>query len=103
MTMNTGIKTDSPSVTLSPTDFTEPVATALNKEIATAADAALAKAAQDLEHWSERATWTDAQFLAEYCAEKRLEAQTNVAASKAYIDGQKADAEYVRKYGTDEG
>ena len=54
-----------------------------------------------LAYWRERAGWTDAQFLAEICEDKRREAKAQVQALDEAIEQQRADDEYYKKYGTD--
>lgn len=69
----------------------------------TAQDEVREKRAKDLVYWTERALWTDFQFLAEFGAQKRQEAKSQIEMNKA---AQKSDEEitaYVHKYGTDEG
>ena len=54
-----------------------------------------------LAYWRERASWTDAQFLAEICADKRREAKCQVQALDEAIEAERAYAEYVKRYGPD--
>ena len=55
----------------------------------------------DLAYWRERAGWTDAQFLAEYCEDKRREAKSQVQALEEAIEADRAYVEYVKRGGTE--
>lgn len=60
--------------------------------------------AVEIAHWRERETqWTDAQFLAEYAAQKRNEAKGQAAMIEQQGKEDPDSEAYIRKYGTDEG
>lgn len=61
------------------------------------------KLANDLAYWRDRAAWTDAQFLADYCAEKRREAQGQAAMIEAGMAASKAVKDEIRRTGSEEG
>ena len=54
-----------------------------------------------LAYWRERATWTDTQFLAEFCEDQRRTAKSQVHALEEAIEADRAYAEYVKRYGPD--
>jgi len=74
-----------------------------NLPFKTAAEQADEREAASLAYWRERAAWTDAQFLADYCAEQRKTAQGQVAGIEQGMAAEKATMDYIKKYGTEEG
>ena len=64
-------------------------------------DDARKKRTADLAYWRERAGWTDAQFITEFCEDKRSAAKGQVQALDEQIEAERAYAEYVKRYGVD--
>lgn len=62
-----------------------------------------AKRAEELRYWQDRAAWPDDKFLAEYAEQKRQEANASVEAIVRITAQEKADMDYLREHGSEEG
>lgn len=64
-------------------------------------DDAAKKRIAALAYFRSRATWTDAQFLAEFCEAQRHKARDEAQAIDEANEAARAHAEWVRRYGAD--